>query len=271
MTAVITPTRTVPATSGTATHIAHTFRAEWTKLRTLRSTWYTIGGAAFVSIALGALICLVQVSQWDAMTAKQRLSFDPTSTALIGVLFASVLLGSLAVRAITSEYSSGMIRVTFSALPKRPGVLAAKAAILAAVVFPVALLSNLAAFLIGSQILSSKHIGASLGQSGVMQAIVLGALAVSAVAVLGLGLGGIIRRTAGATTALSFAIIGTQLFGIALPAGARQYLPGSALQAVVSVTHTSGVLAPAAGLAVLAAYAAVALGAAIVLINRRDA
>jgi ABC-2 type transport system permease protein len=260
-----------PVPAERAINITDTFRAEWTKLRTLRSTWYTLGGAALASIILGALVSLATVSQWDQMTAKERLTFDPTSTALIGVLFASVIVGSLAVRAITSEYSTGMIRVTFAAIPGRRGVMAAKAAILAAVAFPVALVSNILAFYAASAVLSTKHIAPSIGDPGVIQAIVFGALAVSVVTVMGLGLGGIIKRTAGATTALSLVIIGGSLFGIALPAGARQYLPSSALQAVVSVKSASGILSPAVGLVVLAAYAAIAFVVASNLIARRDA
>ena len=269
MTATTFPTRT--ASPVRATTIVDTFNAEWTKLRTLRSTWFTVGGTVFISVGLAALICIAQVSQWDQMSAKQRLQFDPTSTALIGVLFAAVILGTLAVRAITSEYSSGMIRVTFSAIPGRRGVLAAKAAILAVIAFPVALATNLASFFLGRQILSAKHVSMSLGQPGVIRAIVFGALTVSLVTLIGLGLGGIIRRTAGATTALMLGIIGSQIFGIALPAGARQYLPGAAIQAVVSVKHLAGLLPPATALAVLAGYALVALAVASRLITARDA
>jgi ABC-2 type transport system permease protein len=269
MTATAYVTTAVP--SDRAVNMAATVKAEWTKLRTLRSTWYTLGGAAIASIVLGALVSLATVSQWDQMTAKQRLSFDPTSTALIGVLFASVIIGSLAVRAITSEFSTGMIRVTFSAIPGRRGVMAAKAAILAVIAFPVALVSNVLAFLAASQVLSTKHIASSFGDPGVIQAIVFGALAVSVIAVIGLGLGGIIKRTAGATTALSLLIIGGSIFGIALPAGARQYLPSSALQAVVNVKSASGLLSPAMGLVVLVGYAALAFAVASNLIARRDA
>jgi hypothetical protein len=111
----------------------------------------------------------------------------------------------------------------------------------------------------------------SLGQPGVIKAIVFGALAVSAVTIIGLGLGGIIRRTAGATTALLLAIMGSQIFGLALPAGARQYLPGTALQAVTSVQNLDGVLSPARGLAVIVAYALVAVAVASRLIANRDA
>jgi ABC-2 type transport system permease protein len=254
-----------------STTVADTFRAEWTKLRTLRSTWLTLGIGALASVAVAALVCVAQVSQWDSMSERQRLDFDPTSTALLGVLFAASILGSLAVRNITSEYATGMIRVTFSAIPGRKGVLAAKAAILAVVALPVALVTNLVAYFLGRQILSSKDISMSLSQPGVTRAVLFGALAVSAVAVLGLGLGAIIRRTSGATTALLLALIGSQIVGIALPAGARQYLPGMALQAVVSVKPLAGLLTPGKGLAVLAAYAAFTLGAAARLVAARDA
>jgi ABC-2 type transport system permease protein len=268
---VTTPPVAVRATNYPRLTIADTFKAEWTKLRTLRSTWCTIGGAVFASVGLAALICIAQVSQWDQMSAKQRLEFDPTSTALIGVLFAAVILGTLAVRAITNEYSSGMIRVTFTAIPGRKGVLAAKAVLLGAIAFPVALITNVASFFIARQILASKGVSMSLGQSGVIQAIVFGALAVSLVTVFGLGLGGIIRRTAGATTALMLATIGSQIFGIALPAGARQYLPGAVIQAIVTVKHTSGLLSPGSAVVVLAAYAVVTLAIASRLIAARDA
>jgi hypothetical protein len=105
----------------------------------------------------------------------------------------------------------------------------------------------------------------------VMQAIVFGAVVVSLITVLGLGIGGIIRRTAGATTALMLATIGSQIFGIALPAGARQYLPGAAIQAAVSVKHLSGLLSPATAVAVLAGYALLTLAVASRLMATRDA
>jgi len=269
MTAITHLTR--PPAAVRPTTMANTFRAEWTKLRTLRSTWLTVAGAVIASVGLAGLICAAQVSQWDQMSPQQRAEFDPTSTALIGVLFASVILGCLAVRAITSEYSTGMIRVTFSAIPGRRGVLAAKAAILATIALPVALATNLASFFLGRQILATKGVSMSLSQTGVVQAIVFGALTVSLVTVMGLGLGGIIRRTAGATTALSVGVIGSQILGLALPESARQYLPGSAIQAVTSVRETAGLLSPGKALAVLAAYALVALATASRLVASRDA
>jgi hypothetical protein len=190
---------------------------------------------------------------------------------MIGVLFAAVILGALAVRSITSEYSSGMIRTTFTARPARQAVLAAKAATAAALTFPVALVCNFAGFEIGQRILAAKHVNVSLGHPGVIAAIILGAVAISLVSVVGVGLGALIRRTAPATTALTLVFIGGALFGQFAPTGLRQYLPETATQAVVTVHGSAGLLHPGAALALLAGYAFVAMAAAAIRIGRRDA
>jgi ABC-2 type transport system permease protein len=269
MTATTYPLVTAPATPAAA--VSRTFRAEWTKLRTLRSTWRTIAVAVAISIGLGAAIVSSQVSQWDSLSAKQRLAFDATSSSMIGVLFAAVVLGALAVRTITAEYATGMIRVTFAALPGRRTVLAAKAAAMAALTFPVALVCNLAGFEIGQRILAGKHLQVSLGHPGVFEAITLGAVAVSLITVIGVGLGGAVRRTAGATTVLSLVLIGGAMFGQFLPAGFRQYLPESAIQAVVTVHRSAGLLRPGAALGLLAAYAGIAFELASIRVSRGDA
>lgn len=269
MTAITYPMTTAPGAR--ATTISRTFKAEWTKLRTLRSTWRTVAGALTISIGLGAAVVASQVSQWDSMTAKQHQVFDATSTSMIGMLFAAVLLGALAVRTITSEYATGMIRVTFAALPARRTVLAAKAAAMGALAFPVTLASNLASFEIGQRILAGKHAQVSLGHPGVLAATVFGAVAVSLITVVGVGLGGVIRRTAGATTALSLVLVGGAMFGTFLPAGFRQYLPEAAAQAAVTVHRSAGLLRPGPALAVLAVYAVVAFQLASIRVAHRDA
>jgi ABC-type transport system involved in multi-copper enzyme maturation permease subunit len=245
-------------------------KAEWTKLRTLPSTWRSVTAAVVVSLGLGTALVFSQAASLKSMTPKQLAAFDPTSSSMIGVLFAAVILGALAVRSVTSEYSSGMIRTTFTARPARQAVLAAKAVTVAALTFPIALVLNFAGFEIGQRILASKDVSVSLGHPGVAAAIVLGAVAISLVSVLGVGLGALIRRTAPATTALTLVFIGGALFTQFAPTGIRQYLPESATQATVTVHRSAGLLRPGAALAVLAGYAIVALGAASLRIARRD-
>src|SRR5450755_1763865 len=249
-----TPARTVRATS-----ISRTLKAEWTKLRTLPSTWRTAALTLVMGIGFGVAVAFSQISQWHTMTARQRQVFDPTSASMSGVMIAAVVLGALAVRTVTAEYSTGMIRSTFSAMPARPLVLAAKAATVAAFAFPVTLLGNVAGFELGQRIFAGQHAQVAIGHPGVVRAMVFGALAVSLTAVIGVGLGGVIRHTAGAATTLALIIVGGLTVGQFLPPGWRQYMPGIATQAAVTVHRSAGLLSPGVALAVLGGYAALAL------------
>jgi ABC-type transport system involved in multi-copper enzyme maturation permease subunit len=273
-TRIRTPARPVQAASRTLkTRIlkAHILKAEWTKLRTLPSTWRTAALTLVLGIGFSVAVALSQMSQWHTMTAQQHQVFDPASASMSGVMIAAVVLGTLAVRTVTAEYSTGMIRSTFSAMPARPLVLAAKAATTAAFAFPVTLLGNLAGFELGQRIFASRHVAVTIGHPGVLRALFFGALAVSLVAVIGVGIGGLIRHTAGAATTLALIIIGGLTVGQFLPAGWRQYLPGIATQAAVTVHRSAGLLRPGTALVVLAVYAVIALGAAALRVARRDA
>ncbi len=265
-----TTTITPPLPTGPATMINRHLKGEWTKLRTLPSTWRTTALAATLAIGFTAAVDLSQLSR-HSMTAQQYQSFDATSASLFGVIIAATLLGALAVRTITAEYATGMIRTTFSAMPARQLVLGAKAATVAAFVFPVALLVDIAGFALGQQIFTGDHLQVALSHPGVPRAIVFGAVAASLIAVIGVGLGGLIRHTAAATTTLTMIIVGDVILGQLLPAGLRQYLPGTAAQAAITVHHSAGLLTPNAAIAVLGAYAAIALAAALIRVARRDA
>jgi len=274
-----TATYTIDAIHLTATDspvrtpkIRRALKAEWTKLRTLPSTWRTVVMATVISIALGTILCVSQVHAWSTMTAQQRQIFDPTACSLFGIVFVgAVLLAALGVRAVTAEYVTGMIRSTFTATPTRRLVLAAKAVVTAAFVFPVALLAAMVSFEVGQRVFAGKHLEVTLGHPGVLPAVVFGALAVSLIAVIGVGLGGLIRHTAAATTALVLVIVGGVTLGQLLPAGLRQYVPGTALQAAVTVNHSAGLLRPGTAVLVLGVYAAAALAAASIRMSHRDA
>jgi len=263
-----TYTPSLPA--GPATKINRHLKGEWTKLRTLPSTWRTAAFASALAIGFTVAVDLSQLSR-HSMTAQQYQSFDATSASLFGVIIAATLLGALAVRTVTAEYATGMIRATFSAMPARRLVIAAKAATVAAFVFPVALLVDIAGFELGQRIFTGDHLQVALSHPGVPRAIVFGAVAASLVAIIGVGLGGVIRHTAAATTTLTLIIVGDVILGQLLPAGLRQYLPGTAAQAAITVHRSGGLLTPDAAIAVLGAYAAIALTAALIRVAHRDA
>lgn len=252
--------------------ISRLLTSEWTKLRTLPSTWRTAVIAVTVSVGLGAVLCISQAHQWATMTAADRATFDPTACSLGGFfLVGAVLLGTLGLRSVTAEYATGMIRSSFTATPRRSRVLAAKATVAAAFAFPVSLFAAAVSFGVGQQAFVSRHLQASLGDPGVGRAVIFAAVAVSLVAVMGVGLGGLIRHTAGATAALMLVIVGGAVLGQLLPAGLRQYVPGTALEAAVTVHRSPGLLSPGTAIAVLGLYAAIALAAALLRVARRDA
>jgi ABC-2 type transport system permease protein len=263
--------RTVPAPTSRATTITRTVNGEWTKLRTLPSTWRTVAMTVVAAIGFSALATAVQASSWATMSQQQRQAFDPTSTSLTGLWVAVVILGALGVRSVAAEYATGMIRTTFTAMPARRLVLVAKAATVAAFVFPLALVCDFVSFELGQRILSGKHVQVALSHPGTLQALIFGAVAASLVTIVGVGLAGVIRHTAGAVTALAMLILGGAILGQMVPAGLRQYIPGIAVQAAVTVHRSAGLLRPATAVLVLCAYAAIAVGAASVRIAHRDA
>jgi ABC-type transport system involved in multi-copper enzyme maturation permease subunit len=245
-------------------------RAEWTKLRTLRATWLTLAIAIAASLALGLLATLSDARSWDTKPLEERLTFDPTSTSLVGVLFGALVLGALGVRAITAEYSTGMIRTTAAAMPNRASIVLAKVVVTAAATFVAALVANAGGFAAGQAVLREEGIGVSTLNGDGMRAIVLGAVAVSAFAVIGVGLGTIVKRAALANILIALVVIGGQLVGTAIPSASQRYLPFSALQASVTVHRTGDLLPAAAATALLVGYALVTVAVATFVIERRD-
>jgi ABC-2 type transport system permease protein len=250
-------------------------RAEWTKMRSVRSTMWTLAVTIVLAVGFGALVVVSQVNSWDTLTPVQRLRFDPTSFSLSGLFLAQMAIGVLGVLMITSEYATGQIRATLGATPRRLMVLAAKSATFVVVVVTVGVVASFSAFGIGQAIFSGKHIGVSLGDPGILRAVVGGALYLAAVGALGLGLGTILRRTAGAIAALVGLLLVIPLVSTFLPAAWNEhltrYLPAQAGTAVFRVVPDATSLSPWTGLAVLVGYATLALVVGGLLLVRRDA
>ena len=249
-------------------------RAESTKLRSVRSTVWTLLTVVGLAIGFGLLVSASQVNSWDTLSASERLRFDPTSFSLSGLFLAQMAIGVLGVLIVTSEYATGQIRATISATPQRLTVLAAKATTFAAVALGVGLAACFSAFAIGQAVFSSKGIGASLSDPAVLRAVVGGALYLAAVGVLGIGLGAIIRRTAGAIAALGGLLLVIPLIGTFLPSSwneaVAKYLPAQAGTAIFSVVHDPRALAPWTGYGVLLAWTTIAMLAGAVILVRRD-
>ena len=237
--------------------------------------------AVLATVALGGVICARFLTEINA--GKQSLDgFDPTLTSLNGIYLAQVAIGTLGVLVISSEYGTGMIRATLMAVPQRRTLLAAKGLVFAAATFVAGELMSFAAFGIGQLVLSGAHsprapqarASASLGDPDVLRAVVGGGLYLTAVGLLGFGLGALIRHTAGALSAFFGVLFALTALVDLLPTSWRnamiKYLPANSGSQIFTVQQTKDSLAPWTGLGVFCVYAAVAIGVAAVLIGRRD-
>lgn len=250
-------------------------RSELTKLRSLRSTVLSLLAAAVFVVGLSALVPLVVVSHWPPSNPREAAGFDPTAVSLSGVFLAQLALGVLGVLVITGEYATGSIRSTFAAVPNRLPVLWAKTVVFAGVTLLVTVPAVLIAFFLGQFILSGKGIQASFGDAGVARAVGGAALYLTVVGVLGIGLGALLRSTAAGISALFGLLFVLPIIVRFLPTSVSsavdKYLPSSAGQAITTVRVDPAALSPWTGFTLFCLYAAVTIGAAAVMLRRRDA
>jgi ABC-2 type transport system permease protein len=268
------PSSLEPPTSRFATDL---LAAEWTKLRSVRSTFWTLLAAVVLTIGIGAIICAVWVAQYSHIKPQDRASFDAASFSLTGGILAQLAIAVLGVIVITSEFGTGQIRTSFIAVPQRLAVLASKAAVLAATIFVVTLAAGGTAFFVGQLILSSKHIGVGIGSPHAIRSIVGTSLYLTSLGLLALGIGSLLRKTAGGITAVVGMLFVLPALAALLPSSldvVQRYLPSNAAQSMltggVQPSDGSAILSPWVGLGVFALYAAIALGGAAYLMVRRD-
>ena len=257
-------TTTLSHRAASRTRGSYGFRAVAQKLRTVRSTWYIV--AVFAAGMIGLAMLAASHENYAQMSAADRASFDPTHDAFLGLVLGQLLLGVLGVLAITTEFSSGMIRATFAAAPSRPLVLAAKAAVLGAVTLAAGEIFAFAAFFAGQAMLKAPAPHATLGQPGVLRAAAMAGAYPALIALVSLGIGAIIRHTAGAICAL----VGV-LFVLPLLLLAQKFLPDTMRNSLTAVKPVAHMLSPGLTFGLLCAYAMVALAAGAWALGRRDA
>lgn len=249
--------------------------SEWVKLRSLRSTWYTLAVAVLGMAGLGILFAWVTESRWASARPEERAGFDPAGLSLRGMFLAQLAIGVLGVLIVTSEYASGMIRATFAAVPKRLPVVAAKAVVFSVLVFAAMLISAFVAFFGAQAFLSRQHIQTTIGAHGVLRIVIGTALYLTVVGLLGMALGWLIRNTAGAIATVFGLLLVLPVLGAVLPASwARHfspYLPSNAGQDLLSLQTQSPSLRPWVGFALFCGYVVIAFIVADLLLRRRDA
>lgn len=263
-----------PTTPATTIGFTNVVRSEWTKLRSVRSTYWTAAVAIIATLLVGVLVTIQQ--EHNLLSHKDSLGgFDPVMTALTGFFLAQVAVGALGVLTISSEYGTGMIRATFGAVPRRRALLAAKGLVFLVTGFIVSEILSFAAFAIGQSILHPSGAGLSLGDGSTLRAVFGGGLYLTAVGLLGFGLGALVRHTAGALSAFFGIMFASTALVDLLPTNWRNhvinYMPINAGSQILSTQPGHGALSPWRGFLVLCTYGVAATSAALFLVNRRDA
>ena len=278
----------VPAPSGTTlphplpragNHygIRHAVRSEWTKLRSVRSTAWCLIITVLLTIAIGILTTSVEVARWHHLSIFDRIEFDPVRLSLTGTLLGQLAIGVLGILVITAEYGTGSIRSTLAAIPNRPLVAAAKAIVFATVALVVTEAVAFVAFFIGQAILSGTAPHAVLGQPGVLRSVMGSGLYLTVLGLLGLGLGLMIRHTAGAISTFVGLLLILPLIVSALPSSVAdkfdKYLPANVGLSMITTNPRPGsdLLDPWAGFGLLCLYAAIIFGLGLVVLVRKDA
>ena len=260
--------------TSTFTDLRHGIQSEWRKFVSLRSTIWALLLTFGIVVAFGGIGAYGTTLRWESFSGLRKAAFDPTAQALGGLFFGQLVLGALGVLVLSGEYSSGSIRATMSALPRRGRVLVAKITVLASSALVVSLATMFAAFFFTQWMLRSIEVQDTLASPNTMRAIVGAALFLVAVALLGLGLAAILRHTAGAISTLFGLLLVLPLLVNFLPeewqAEINPFLPVIAGLRIVQTIPVVPGFDAWISLLLMFGYAAIALVLGAVLLRRRD-
>jgi ABC-2 type transport system permease protein len=252
---------------------ADALRSEWVKLTTVRSTWITLLVSLLLGVGLGTLISYLSGSHYASRDLGQV--WDPTEVSFRALAIAQLALAILGVLVMTSEYGTGMIRTSLTATPRRGRFLASKATVFFVVALVVGEITAFAAFLLGQLVIGSNAPHTDLGAHDVLRAVIGAGLYLALVALLGTGVGALVRNTAAgisAMVALLFVLPGVVQ---ALPASwsnaLTEWWPTLAGSQIYTLHRDAHTLAAWSGLGVLVVFTGIVLAGARWAIGRRDA
>jgi ABC-2 type transport system permease protein len=266
-----------PAPSGRA-GFGGTLRSEFTKIRSVRSTYWTLVVLLAISVGIGAAISAAAAANWSHTTAQDRATFDATQISIAGLFYLGqlviVVLGALV---LTAEYSTGMIRTSLTAMPRRATVYLAKVVVFAVVSVVVSLVAAFIAFFLGQSLLASTHASATLSQPDVLRAVIGSALYVTLCGLFAFAAGAIMRHTAATITSIIGLLFVVPILVHLLPNSWYQdvvrWLPDSA-GAAISATigpQDPHLFSPWGQFSVFAIYTVVLLVIGGILFRKRDA
>ncbi|MDQ1048651.1 ABC-2 type transport system permease protein [Streptomyces sp. V4I2] len=249
-------------------------RSEWTKIRSVASTVWTLSLAVVVTIALGMLISALSKNEFDTMNRDDQLSFDPTFISFAGMSLGQLAMIVFGVLVVSNEYSTGMIRTSLAAVPQRGTFLFSKIAVATALSLAVGLATSFVAFFLGQAMLGTHK--AQIGDSGVLRAVIGGGLYMTLIVMFSMGVAAMLRSPMLSLGILMpfFFLISNILGNVDATKKIGRYLPdqaGSKIMQVVPPIDDDTPYGPWGGLGIMALWVLAALIGGYVLLKKRDA
>ncbi|MFB7709763.1 ABC transporter permease [Streptomyces sp. NPDC056105] len=249
-------------------------RSEWTKIRSVASTVWTLGLAAVLTIALGVLISILSRNEFKNMNARDRLSFDPTFISFAGMSLGQLAMIVFGVLVVSNEYSTGMIRTSLAAVPQRGTFLFSKVAVATVLAFVVGLATSFIAFFLGQAILGAHR--AQIGDPGVLRAVIGGGLYMTLIAMFSMGVASMLRSPMLSLGILMpfFFLISNILGNVSATKKIGRFLPdqaGSKILQVVTPVDDDTPYGPWGGLGIMVVWVILALFFGYLILKKRDA
>ncbi|ARF57454.1 ABC transporter permease [Streptomyces gilvosporeus] len=254
--------------------VTQVLRSEWTKIRSVRSTVWTLGVAVVVTLALGVLICTLARHDFGSMTADRRVAFDPTNISFAGMGLGQLAMIVFGVLVVSNEYSTGMIRASLAAVPQRATFLSCKLLVATALVLVVGMATSFAAFFAGQAALGALR--AHLGDPDVLRAVIGGGLYMTLIALFSMGIAAMLRSPMLSLGILMpfFFLISNILGNVSATRKIGRYLPDQAGQKIMQVVPRVAdevPYGPWGGLGIMVGWTVAALVGGFVVLKKRDA
>ncbi|MGV9571102.1 ABC transporter permease [Streptomyces nigra] len=210
-------------------------RSEWTKIRSVASTVWTLSLALVVTVALGMLISALSRNEFDNLSERDRLEFDPTFISFAGMSLGQLAMIVFGVLVVSNEYSTGMIRISLAAVPRRGTFLFSKIAVATALALAVGLATSFLTFFLGQAMLGDHR--ASIGDPGVLRAVFGGGLYMMLIAMFSMGVAAMLRSPMLSLGILMpfFFLVSNILGNVSATEKVGRYLPDQAGSAILQV------------------------------------
>jgi ABC-type transport system involved in multi-copper enzyme maturation permease subunit len=256
-------------------------RSEFTKIRSVRSTYWTLAAMVIITIGISALLSWGRIQDYASQPAfvqahmAVQIRARATEFSMFGLILGQLVIAVLGALTITAEYSTGMIRTSLSVMPRRETVYVAKALVFTGVALVAGLVTSFGSYFVGQAIFATHHLNSSIGQPGVLRAVIGGGLFLGACGLLSFGIGALLRHTAGAITASVALLFVLFVLSGFLPNSwavhVDKWIPLNAGGAIWENLSGVNMFSPWVGFGVFCCYAAAAVVAGGILFHLRDA